>query len=341
MNLTEVFGIAWENIFIGLLGAGIVSVLTFSIEYIKNKRIEHKFPLSGNFITKYEDLVDNQIVVYTALAKLKQSGNKIHGETWLGTRKWILDGTIVVESGNVYGIYYSESPWDKSIGEFFLSIDANKKMRGLWSGYDSVNDFINSGKYAFEPMLEDIEIVNFLKKYSSQILHMADCELGKNYLDLSDLALFADKNSLSMCKIAKSGNKVIGFATSFVISVKDLQQQIHLTAKNLPKFVKASEQICMIKTVVVDGNYQGKGVGYALIESLLTEWHSAGINDFACIAWKSKDGINIKGLLESFGFTAYTEIKDYWKEDSTNEGFDCPVCGNPCHCSAVIYFGAF
>lgn len=193
----------------------------------------------------------------------------------------------------------------------------------------------------FEPMLEDIEIVNFLKKYSSQILHMADCELGKNYLDLSDLALFADKNSLSMCKIAKSGNKVIGFATSFVISVKDLQQQIHLTAKNLPKFVKASEQICMIKTVVVDGNYQGKGVGYALIESLLTEWHSAGINDFACIAWKSKDGINIKGLLESFGFTAYTEIKDYWKEDSTNEGFDCPVCGNPCHCSAVIYFGAF
>lgn len=127
MNLNGIFGIAWENIFIGLLGAAIVSFLTYSIEFIKNKKIERKFPLSGNYITKYEDLANGERVVTTALANLKQRGNKVKGKTWFEGRTWILEGTVIIETGNIYGVYYSESPWDKSIGEFFLPLMQTKK----------------------------------------------------------------------------------------------------------------------------------------------------------------------------------------------------------------------
>ena len=106
MNIDGILGIAWENIFIGLLGAAIVSFLTFLCNYIKNKVVEHKFPLSGKYITKYEDLVDGKKVITTALACLKQKGNKIKGKTWFEDRTWILEGTIL-ETGSVYGVYYS------------------------------------------------------------------------------------------------------------------------------------------------------------------------------------------------------------------------------------------
>ena len=175
MDLNGLFGIAWENIFIGLLGAAIVSFITYIYEFIKNKLVEKKFPLSGKYITNYEDIVDGKRVVTTALAELKQKGNKIKGKTWFKDRTWVLNGTIM-DTGNIYGVYYSESPWDRGIGEFFLSIDMDRKMFGLWSGYDSANDIITSGKYTFKPIINDVEIVDYNRRYSSQILKISDNE---------------------------------------------------------------------------------------------------------------------------------------------------------------------
>lgn len=340
MDFNGILGIAWENIFIGLLGAAIVSFLTFICEYIKNKKIEHKFPLSGKYITKYEDLVDGKKVVTTALAVLKQNGTKIKGKTWFGDRVWILEGTII-ETGNIYGAYFSESPWDKSVGEFFLSIDANKKMCGLWSGYDSANDIINSGKYIFTPILKKVSIVNYERAYASQILRISDNELGKDYFSIQDLDFFTDNNALSFCKIAKVDNKVVGFAMSVVLSQDELIKYLKIEKKDLPKFIAASDNTCVIKTVSVDSNFQGMGIGYKLVKSLIEDCKANNIKDFASVAWKSGETTNIKGILETFDFKAYKEIGNYWTEDSIKEGFQCPSCGNPCHCSAVIYFGTF
>lgn len=340
MNFNGLFGIAWENIFIGLLGAALVSLITYIIEFIKNKVIEKKFPLSGKYITNYEDIVDGKKVVTTALAELKQKGHKIKGKTWFGDRTWLLNGDIM-DSGHIYGVYYSENPWDKGIGEFFLSIDINKKMTGLWSGYDSANDIINSGKYVFKPIINNVEIVDYNRKFSSQILKISDKELGKDYFDIKDLEFFTDDNTMSFCKIAKIDNKVVGFAMSVVLSLKELVDYLKIDKKDLPKFIIAAKKICVIKTVSVDSNFHGMGIGYKLVKSLIDDGTSNNINDFACVAWKSGDKINIKGILEAFDFTAYKEIENYWTEDSIKDGFQCPSCGNPCHCSAVMYFATF
>lgn len=214
-------------------------------------------------------------------------------------------------------------------------------MYGLWSGYDSANDIINSGKYSFVPILNDIDIFDYESKYSSQILRISDNELGKDYFDIKDLDFFMDKNKTSFCKIAILDDKVVGFAMSIVLSLEELIKYLKLEKKDLPKFIIASDKICVIKTVSVDSNYQGMGIGHKLIDTLINSCKESGIRDFASVAWKSKKSTNIKGLLESFNFKAYKEINDYWTEDSINEGFDCPVCGNPCHCSAVMYFGTF
>ena len=339
MELNSFLGIAWENIFIGLLGAAIVSFITFFIRQIKNKILEHKFPLNGQYITQYEDIVDGNKVILTAPAVLKQHGNKIKGKTNLGDDKsWILEGTIL-NTGSLHGVYYSESPWDKGLGNFFLSIDSDTKMKGLWSGYDSANDIISSGKYTFTPVMRKLNIVNFTKKDKSSILRISDNELGKDYFTVQDLDFFADNTKTSFCKVAKYNNRIVGFAMSIVLTHDELLEYLKLDSKDLPPFIMASEKICVIKTVAVDNKCQRMGIGYKLVESLLKECKKNNIHDYASVAWKSSNGTNIKGVLESFNFSAYKEIPDYWTEDSIKEGFQCPVCGNPCHCSAIMYFG--
>lgn len=338
MDSNEILGVAWENIFIGLLGAGIVSMITFLLGYIKNKYIEHKFPLSGEYITKYEDIIDGKPVVSTALAVFKQSGHKLKGKTWWNDRAWILEGKIV-DTGNIYGVYYSENPWDRSIGNYFLSIDGYKKMRGLWSGYDSANDIITSGKYTFTPIIKNISIENFNTKYSSQILRIADSELGKDYFSIDDLNFFTNKEKMAFCKVAKCNKRVVGFAMSIVLSHNELTDYLKISANDLPKFINASDNVCVIKTVAVDENYKGIGIGHKLVKSLMKDSIKNKINDFASVAWKNGNHVNIAGILESLDLKVYKEIKDYWTEDSINENFQCPTCGNPCHCSAIIYFG--
>lgn len=58
-------------------------------------------------------------------------------------------------------------------------------MFGLWSGYDSVNGKITSGKYIFHPVYKDFTIIDLEKGYIPQLLDIADEELGKDYLTLT------------------------------------------------------------------------------------------------------------------------------------------------------------
>jgi len=65
-----------------------------------------------------------------------------------------------------------------------------------------------------------------------------------------------------------------------------------------------------------------------------------GCHRFCAMAWKSVDGtINIESILRRMGMTPHIEIPGYWNQmvDSPG-GHDCPVCGRPCKCSAVLYY---
>ena len=54
-------------------------------------------------------------------------------------------------------------------------------------------------------------------------------------------------------------------------------------------------------------------------------------------AWKRAGKINIGNILLRSGYNVMTEIPDYWYKDSVEKGYLCPQCGNPCHCSCVIF----
>lgn len=329
-----------KNVIVGFIGGAIISVGTFIYRFYLNKKLEKKFPVSGKYLTKYEDLENGIIIERTAPAILKQKGRKITGETTFdNNRKWIIEGQIE-KNGHIHGIYYAENPLDKGIGNFFLKIDAYRNMHGLWSGYDSENNLVSSGKYVFRPTFIDYDIVDIEEKHIPHILNIADSQLGNDYLssNIINSCINNKDDYIGKVSIDHHNNKVVGFYMGYKVSKDDVVEMFKDYVDKTPRILRYSNIFGLIKTVAVDDNYKNRGIGTKLIRDAEENFLSKNINTIFTVAWKSKEGTNLKGILEYLGYKELFEILDYWKEDSIENNYNCPSCGNPpCTCSAVIY----
>lgn len=339
MNL--LLGIAWENILIGLIGGLLVSFLTYIKTFIKNKRMEKKFPISGEYISNFEDEIEGTKVTCTAPAVLKQNGNKIKGYTIFeeDDRKWVLEGEISNE-GHIHGIYYAENPIDKGIGNFFLKVDNKRNMIGLWSGFDSANNRIESGRYRFKPVRQDIIIKAVEHRYIPHIISIADRNIGEQYLTEELINNCINDTNNYICKVAidNDSKKVVGFYISYIVNPQSINTVINVTPNQIPRMFKYPSKIGVLKTIAVDNKYQGYSIGTLLSKDSIEEFRARNVPTICTIAWKSKNGTNLEGVLKRLNFEKVLEIKDYWKEDSINNSFECPVCGEPpCRCSAEIF----
>ena len=138
----------WDNLYPAIIGGVLTWIYTKLKSYIERKKVEKKFFYGNKYITKFEDLVNGEKVVSIAPAVLEQRGGKISGSTILGDRSWILNGHIT-KMGYLYGEYYAERESDGGFGNFFLEATDNGDLEGLWSGFDSRNNEICSGRYTF------------------------------------------------------------------------------------------------------------------------------------------------------------------------------------------------
>ena len=107
---------------------------------------------------------------------------------------------------------------------------------------------------------------------------------------------------------------------------------------NEGKQLEIYEKVGYIDSLAVNQDYAGKGIGTLLLKNTILKLKENNINFVLMAAWKNITEVNIKALAKKEGFKEEFEIKNFWREDSIKEKFDCTVCGKPpCLCSAVIY----
>jgi ribosomal protein S18 acetylase RimI-like enzyme len=337
----DYMGIAWENIVVGILGGVIVSVAFYLVSLIKNKVLERKYPIKGTYLTTFEDIENGKAVKTSALAELKQRGKKIKGKTFIGDdRTWILEGELT-DTGNLHGVYFADDPLDKGVGNFFLKVANNKRMCGLWSGYDSENNIINSGKYSFIPVLSDYSVEDAEKEHITQIVAIGNKELGEGFLNYQEVMDMTLDTNAYICKVALSKNKVLGFCLCKIVPQDDLCNYLRVSNADLPKYINCADKIGVIKTIAVCDSFQGRGIGYALTFAGYNELSKRDIQAICSIAWTNDGVTNAKGVLSAVGLRPHNEIKSFWGNDSLEHGYNCPACGAPpCECSAILYFKA-
>lgn len=169
-------------------------------------------------------------------------------------------------------------------------------------------------------------------------LDIAKSELGSDYLTEKDFLETINSQS-AFCKVVTYNRQFAGFAICQVFGPEKVDEMLHLPDSPERDRLLSNKTIGLFDSVAVHEDMQNHGVGIELSTACMNEFVVRDVDVICAMAWKSVDGtINVEGLLRRMGMTASLEIPGYWNQmvDSPG-GHECPVCGRPCKCSAVLY----
>lgn len=321
-----------KEIVVGMLGGLIVWAGASLKRFVVNRFDRHRFPLAGEYISQFEDETNHGKVWMSAPAKLKQHGLNVDGVTHIGDKKWRLSGTIDPKGGYVSGVYSAENPYDRGVGNFFLMIQPDNDLIGLWSGYDSTNEKISVGGYRFHKVAP-IKIRKVSKETAASCMAIAENQLGKDYIPEKD---FLNTNFYPVYGMIKCD--VAGFAIGKEFEQQDFLAKFQKISQRMPNALPWADTICMVSSVAVRQDYQGRGVGYAIVQDVLQHFDKRNVSMTIMLGWAAPDGVHIAGIAHTLGFSEKATIPEYWHDDSLSKGYQCHVCGSPpCRCSAVLY----
>ncbi|MDR0846368.1 MAG: GNAT family N-acetyltransferase [Lactobacillales bacterium] len=169
-----------------------------------------------------------------------------------------------------------------------------------------------------------------------ELLKIADAELGENYLAAEYLAkVINDKSKIVL--VAIKGVKVSGFGLASILTGPELRAKLLKGSEQLPEF---AGRIGLIDNVAIKEDKKGLGIGSNIVEKLISELKQKGIKEFASVAWvpANETKSNLGNILEKNGIPFGYNVENYWTDDSLAKGYDCPLCGIHCACSANIHF---
>ena len=337
------------NIISGLAGAFLVWLLVVAANYVRSQQQQKRFPIQGQYISRYEDLVDNNKVIQKASATLIQKGLQVVGTTtnFSEQRTWQLRMTIE-QSRFIHGVYGPEDPRDQSSGVIFLEIQPDGSLQGIWSGYDSRNQRVEGGKYWFTRSV-DFEI-NALGKDDHRIVRALDIlrtELGERYISRDQFETYLRVASKPFRKVAlvaqhKATQKVLGVLLAEIVDEQALRLSFlgsyDLAVKDPEVYRLRNQTTALIKSIAVDEQFRGNGIATRLVKQVMQLLEKNGAKGFYSFGWVSKQNVcQTQGVLESLGFQSVMRFDEFWLDDSTQRNYDCPVCGQPCHCAALLF----
>ena len=336
------------NIISGLLGAFLVWCLTKIVQHINDYRIKKQFPLDGNYLSTYDDEIDGKKIVQKATAHFKQTGTHIIGRTtnFGEERTWHFRLTIE-KSKFIHGVYGPKDPRDSSTGVIFLELQPNGSLEGLWAGFDSRNERVEGGKYSFV-RTRDFKIAPLQHGIAlKQALDILRSNLGERYFTLQELERYigtdqCDRNKKALVAQDKATGEVIGVILAELVAPEALASSFldsYDLIRNEPTLYRLRNQTTgLIKSVAVDIQARGNGIATQLVQHSVAELTKCGAKTFYALGWITEQGgCHIQGVLESLDFIPVKHFEKFWHNDSIAHKYDCPTCGHPCICSAMLF----
>ena len=211
-------------------------------------------------------------------------------------------------------------------------MDYRGNLEGIWSGYDSHNRKVQSGRYSFVKKSK-VRIHKFRERYMSAVMDIAENQLGAAYIDESELR---DESNIAL--VASVDKEIAGFCLARKIDLDHLYKMVpQLRTENI-KRLKFLDQVGLVSSIATASKFQGCGVGSELMTRALSGLESLDVHTMVMTGWKSERGVHIESIGHKNGFNEVIEIPHFWHEDSQQYGYRCPSCGEPpCDCSAVVY----
>lgn len=177
---------------------------------------------------------------------------------------------------------------------------------------------------------------------------LSNQELGSDYTTLQDLQKMVAYPDTCVQLAISEDNRVIGLAVGECYSSISeclgyaTPAEIHSTLVHqiAERYVAATEPVGYVRTVVVSPEFQKRGIASALVMQTLNWFAGYRLSRALCVGWTDTDGCHIASTMKRTGFESLGNFPNFYLEESTRMGYDCTTCGNPCVCSAEVFFQA-
>ena len=324
---------------------GVVALINRLISYIKDKVLESKVNISGEYISEYEYVDGKETITRKAIAKFKQKGKRIKGTSYYHEKDQHFSfNAQLIDHTRVSGYYVSTNLQHKAYGNMFLEIQLNGVMQGSWVGYDGVQHSINGGLYAFYPILQDYTVIPMAKEHSQFIYDIAEYTLGKSRIPLSHFKQCWDENDsafgLSVVYHDKKTDtkSIIGFLMGTLEKPQVLFEKMPISRADLPDAICLAEKVAWIDAIAVKREFQKKGIGTKLVQAFDEHAREQGVHVMLAFAQKHSQKTHLAGTLELLNYKKAFEADAFLciKEECESMCLVCEV--EPCECRSVIYY---
>lgn len=179
-----------------------------------------------------------------------------------------------------------------------------------------------------------MQIIELTQAYFPAVISLANHIHGDNYLSLNSLTQMQQKgikHGINASFIAvNDDHQVVGFRLSFAAGQWQPDQWCSQAL-----WPVAAEQMAYFKSVGVAASERGKGVASALLSTSVNALARQGAAAGLAHIWRESPG---NAALRYFSHAGASLIKihpDRWRHLSETVGYECPLCGSLCRCSAA------
>ncbi|MDG5799589.1 GNAT family N-acetyltransferase [Marinilabiliaceae bacterium ANBcel2] len=159
--------------------------------------------------------------------------------------------------------------------------------------------------------------------------------LGQNSYSTEELKPFAKQYSNKILITAHLKDQLVGI----IISERFTPANCKRITKELHKIDidPGIEKTAILKAAAVKLKLRGRGIGVALIKKALQKVKSEKYKYAIGTVWDIPEN-PVKKIFNSIGFKELSLINTYWTGESIQKKYQCPICGNPCFCNAILNY---
>lgn len=329
-SLADIF----NEILAGAVGGLIMAAAALALRFHKRRKLERRFPVSGSYISFYEDIENGARVVVASRAEVRQSGAavRIVNDTAEG-RSWTLEGTIL-PGGHISGVYSADADYDEGVGAFYLRVGKNL-LDGMWSGYDHVNKITTSGRYWFNRLLP-VDIREAADEDVNDILHTSGNAFGFGYVDPAHLV----NDDRHFAVVAHVEKEFAGFCFGHLLDADGVADLVGTDVGILPDDIRLADaqgRLGVLKSIAIRRKFRGHGVGARLVAEAERRLKTLGAGCIVVPAWKVGAEIPIANLLRRADYAEWLSNDRYWRDSCEAGAFKCVAFDGACRCAATFF----
>ena len=172
-------------------------------------------------------------------------------------------------------------------------------------------------------------------------LALLNSSLGEDYINDTELIKHAVPGpKIARVAVTYSGEILAAVTGKLMLPGIRMSEVVHSShADSLSRMVPetAFSRVGILKSGAVSPEARGTGIGTAVTGATIEALFREGASCVIGMAWTDADGCHAEGMMHRLGFQKRGDIPNLWHQESIDEGYGCPSCGNPCHCTGRIF----